>query len=165
CAIHQRRGAPPPPASSLMEQHLVSALLVRRHQLHAPLELRDLCSARLVHRRLCHYHLSPSRPDLSNSAARLLAGMIEKPPQPVVYDHASFHLTSLPPGARDDWPARRLPRPPCSQSTSPRKVCHARSGSQELPASVTFLAMTVGRPSADADEVYGQEQQPQVWCP
>src|SRR5262249_28957676 len=86
CAIHQRRGAPPPPASSLMEQHLVSALLVRRHQLHAPLELRDLCGARLVHRRLCHYHLSPSRPDLSNSAARLLAGMIEKPPQPVVYD-------------------------------------------------------------------------------
>src|SRR5262249_55851213 len=83
----------------------------------------------------------------------------------IVYDDASFHLTSLPPGARDDWPARRLPRPPCSQSTSPRKVCHARLGSQELPASVTPLARAVGRPSADADEAYGQEQQPQVWCP
>jgi len=32
-------------------------------------------------------------------------------------------------------------------------------------ASVTLLATTVGRPSADADEAYGQEQQPQVWCP
>src|SRR5262245_3423675 len=81
----------------LVKQHLVSTLLVRRHQLHEPLELRDLRGARLVHRRLCHYHLSPSRPDLSNSAARLLAGMIEKPPQPVVYDDASFHLTSLSP--------------------------------------------------------------------
>src|SRR5262249_2144837 len=80
CAIHQRRRAPPP-ASSLMEQHLVSALLVRRHQLHAPLDLRDLCGARLVHRRLCHYHLSPSRPDLSNSAARLLAGVTEQSSQ------------------------------------------------------------------------------------
>jgi hypothetical protein len=69
---------------------------------------------------------------------------------------ASFHLTSLPP----ERPNRA---PPCSQSTSPRRACHARLGSQELPTSVTLLAMTVGRPSADADEAYAQEQQPQVW--
>src|SRR5262249_52327582 len=36
--------------------------LVRRHQLPAALELRAVRGGGLVHRRLCHHHLSPSRP-------------------------------------------------------------------------------------------------------
>src|SRR5262249_29721033 len=74
-AVHQRRAGPGSPAGSLVEQHLVPALLVRRHQLYAALELRAVRGGGLVHRRLYHHHLSPSRPDLSDPAARFLAGV------------------------------------------------------------------------------------------
>ena len=75
CDVHQRGGEAEAPARGLLEQHLVHALLVRRHQLHPSLGLCAVRRRRLVHRRLCHHDLPASRPGLSHPAAGLRRGL------------------------------------------------------------------------------------------
>ena len=70
-AVLRRRRLPAASWSSIW--YLLSSFAVINYTQHW--SYRAVRGGGLVHRRLCHHHLSPSRPDLSDPAARFLAGV------------------------------------------------------------------------------------------